>query len=60
MELLSAGIDRQVSAIREMVGVEEIDLESFAAKRLTPLHYAAWYNNIEAVQHLLELGSGQS
>ena len=58
MYLVKRAIDRQVSDLQALVGVDEVDLDEHDEMNLSPLHYAAWYNKPDAVHKLIQYGAG--
>ena len=58
MDLFKSAIDGQVQALQNMLGMKESKVNERDEAKMTPLHYAAWYNKLEVVETLLQHGAG--
>ena len=57
--LIQESVEKQVTDISEAAKLDDDDDKGEKAdKNLIPLHYAAWYNKLEAVKSLLKYGAG--
>ena len=56
---IQKSVEKQVTDVSGVAKLDDDDDNGEKAdKNLIPLHYAAWYNKLEAVKSLLEYGAG--
>ena len=58
MYLVKRAIDGQVGDLKRLLGLHKGVVHECDDDKLTPLHYAAWYNRAEPVDMLLSFGAG--
>ena len=56
--MTQTSIEKQIPDITGIARLDDEDNGEEADKNLIPLHYAAWYNKLEAVKSLLQYGAG--